>query len=96
MRLDGQSLPVDGAQPRQVTLGVRPERPHPAAPGEGFRIAVTAIEELGATRLIHGQLGGAGIVAVQPAEEQPPESEAWLSPDPDALHLFDPQTGVRL
>jgi len=96
VRLDGQTLAHAPARPGKVTLGIRPERLHPAGPGEGFRVAVTAIEELGASRLIHGQLGDAEIVAVQHAEQTPPGAEAWLAPDPGALHLFDPDTGARL
>ena len=96
VRLDGQGLALPGAPSGAVTLGVRPEDLHTSAAGEGFRISVTAIEELGATRLIHGRLDGTDIVAVQPASQVAPEAEAWLSPDPGAMHLFDAGTGARL
>jgi len=80
-----------------VTLGIRPEdlrRATPGTPGS-FAMAVTFVEELGATRLVHGDVAGQRLICAQPADA-PLQDELTLAADPSALHLFDPKTGQRL
>jgi sn-glycerol 3-phosphate transport system ATP-binding protein len=77
-----------------VTLGIRPED---LAPGPGgFDLTVTHVEELGATRLVHGHHHGAAMLAVLPADAQLGDRLALAPLAPDRLHLFDTATGRRL
>jgi sn-glycerol 3-phosphate transport system ATP-binding protein len=80
-----------------VTLGIRPEDFIRAAPGVTGALAVRVdyVEELGATRLVHGRVDGQPLVSIWPAGEEVPE-QIWLSAPPTAMHLFDRDRGVRL
>ena len=82
-----------------VTLGVRPERAHftnGQDGGDGPRMAVDTVEELGAVRLVHGTVGGQTFTANQSADEPAPGREVALRLSVDDLHLFDNGTGRRL
>jgi sn-glycerol 3-phosphate transport system ATP-binding protein len=96
----GQRLPFAGpghaAQAgREVMLGVRPEHLELSAEGVGLRVEVA--EELGADTLVHGDLGGAALVA-RLKGDQPFRAGDALTVRADAarLHLFDRETGRRL
>ncbi|TDR94299.1 sn-glycerol-3-phosphate import ATP-binding protein UgpC [Enterovirga rhinocerotis] len=79
-----------------VEVGIRPEDLRIAAPGEGLRVAVEFIEELGATQLVHGRLGDAPLT-IQVATGEAPSGDAFeIAASPEALHLFDPATTARL
>jgi sn-glycerol 3-phosphate transport system ATP-binding protein len=99
----GQSLPVtdmrDGLTPGSaVEVGLRPEDVRAGPPGSGaLTMDVDFVEELGATQLFHGKLGG-GEFVVQAATGQIPAESGQLSLtiDPDNVHLFDPETTRRL
>jgi sn-glycerol 3-phosphate transport system ATP-binding protein len=99
----GTELPVAdmraGVEPdTPVEVGVRPEdvRVLPAGTA-GLGIDVDFIEELGATQLFHGRIGGDEFV-VQVATGQVPSETRRLSLGIDArnVHLFDPASGARL
>ncbi|MGY2052998.1 ABC transporter ATP-binding protein [Methylobacterium sp. JK268] len=98
LRLAGQIVP--GAWPglvpgRPVEVGLRPEALRVAP--EGLPFTVAFVEELGATRLLHGMLGERDVVVQVPAGPEPAEGAALhLAFDADALHLFDPGTGRRI
>ena len=97
LHLGGAALPMRGEGRGPVTLGIRPEDFGRAAPGaaEALQVRVDYVEELGATRLVHGRVDGQPLVSIWPAGEEVPE-QIWLSAPPTAMHLFDRDRGVRL
>ncbi|MEK0162227.1 sn-glycerol-3-phosphate import ATP-binding protein UgpC [Phaeobacter sp. JH20_36] len=85
---------LDGAASGAVKLGIRPEDVQLVSEG-GISINVELIEELGAHRLLHGQLGGQPFtihvlkdIPVDPGPHQ-------ISVDPAAICLFDAESGKR-
>ena len=80
-----------------VTIGIRPEdlRPAQAGAGDALALHVDYVEELGASRLVHGRVEGQRLVWALPAGGEV-EPHVRLQPIPGALHLFDPVTGMRL
>ena len=85
---------VDG---QQVDVGIRPEDLQFATPGDGrLSFAKAFVEELGATRLIHGTSGSAQlVVVVSPLRPMTAQSES-LAADAGLVHLFDPASGKSL
>ena len=81
----------------RVSIGIRPEdfRRAGADPEGALSLRVDYVEELGATRLLHGRVEGQPLVAAWPAGEDVPE-QVWLTVPPGALHLFNSDTGQRL
>ncbi len=99
----GSLLPVTdmrgGLKPdTPVQVGIRPEDVR-VAPGEAtaFQIEIGFVEELGATQLFHGKVGGDDFVIQAPTGEIPAATrQLALAVDPGNVHLFDPGTGRRL
>jgi sn-glycerol 3-phosphate transport system ATP-binding protein len=85
---------------RAVDVGIRPEDLQYVPPGAangGLAYDVEFVEELGATRLIHGLTGGDPIVVATAASTtSPPRSGSRLIAESDTVHLFDPETGKSL
>jgi sn-glycerol 3-phosphate transport system ATP-binding protein len=96
VRIDGAVIPAVGVVPgTALEAGIRPEDLRIAEDGLPFRIAF--VEELGATRLLHGPLAGTDVAVQVPAGSAPQEGDTVrLAIEPSALHLFDPATGKRL
>ncbi|TNC49180.1 sn-glycerol-3-phosphate import ATP-binding protein UgpC [Rubellimicrobium rubrum] len=97
LRVGGARLssPVGGSG--QVTVGIRPEdfvRADGTA-ANALSVRVDYVEELGATRLVHGRIDGQPLVSNWPAGEDVPDV-VRLSVPPAAVHLFSPGTGLRL
>src|SRR6185312_13501406 len=82
---------------QDVDVGVRPEDLTFTAPGAGDKLAFVKdfVEELGATRLIHGSVGEAPIVVAVATSTQLDDA-GGLAVDPAAVHLFDMGTGASL
>ncbi|HEV2559473.1 MAG TPA: sn-glycerol-3-phosphate import ATP-binding protein UgpC [Microvirga sp.] len=81
-----------------IDVGLRPEdlRVGPAGSG-AVDLAVDFVEELGATQLFHGKIGGAEFVVQAPTGQIAADARALsLSIDPANVHLFDRETGLRL
>jgi sn-glycerol 3-phosphate transport system ATP-binding protein len=78
-----------------VDVGLRPEDLI-VTPDGSLTMAVDFIEELGATQLFHGTLGGATLV-IQAASGMVPTAskQLRLMIDPAKVHLFDPESGMR-
>ncbi len=82
----------------EIKLGVRPEnvgvvdRSHPDA----LRFDLEFIEELGAGRLLHGKLGGSGLIVHIPHTDPIPGGDVFVGLPKSALLMFNPATGVRL
>jgi sn-glycerol 3-phosphate transport system ATP-binding protein len=81
----------------EVEVGVRPEDIHVAGSANGITFTPELVEELGATRLLHGNFGASQIIVAIPASGTTHENKAiQLSIDPAAVHLFDKTTGQSL
>jgi len=87
-----------GEAGRAVLAGVRPEHVEIARPGGGHpKLAVDAVELLGADSMIHGRLGG-GAMTVRVAGS-PPVSAGDFVPlvvPPHRISLFDAASGMRV
>lgn len=81
----------DGA----VTLGIRPEDVT-LDPGGATSFQVNLIEELGAHRLLHGQLGDQAFTVHVSKDDPATTGPMQISLKPDAVRLFDPETGRAL
>jgi ABC-type sugar transport system ATPase subunit len=90
------SLPT--AQPRDVTLGVRPGDLRLAAPGQpGLAARIELIEELGDARIVNATVAGHPVRLRSEAAIALQEGDAaTLAFAPDAAHLFDRASGSRL
>ena len=81
-----------------VIVGLRPE--HLELAGDGpLPLTVELLERLGADTIIHGRLGGDGIVLTARAAGtiDPPLGEVLrFAVRAEHIHLFDPETGARL
>ncbi|MEM8774124.1 MAG: sn-glycerol-3-phosphate ABC transporter ATP-binding protein UgpC [Pseudomonadota bacterium] len=82
----------------QVKLGVRPE--HFVQDDVGaFPVKVQLTEPLGANTLLHGRLETTGdeiTISQKGVRAIEPGTTIHFSAESDALHVFDPQTGVRM
>ena len=82
---------------RAVKLGVRPEHLVPR-PGGPLAVRVELVEALGADTVVHGRLAQDGSLLVRlPGLPTCREGDTLrLAAPPDALHLFDADTGRRI
>ena len=99
----GGGLAFDAAQfvvadGTDVEIGVRAEDIAPVTGDGGLAFVPEFIEELGATRLIHGTVDGHALEFVVPAAMVlPGEARYRVAPSgTGALHLFDPASGRSL
>jgi sn-glycerol 3-phosphate transport system ATP-binding protein len=89
------SLPVGST----VVAGFRPEdmRLAEQASADAIPFATEMIEELGASRLLHGQLAGAECVVAVPSAAAPAtDGPLFARIAPGCIHLFDGQAGNRI
>ncbi len=95
-RLGYDTTSLDVPAGAAVEVGIRPEDLGPAAPGAADVLIITRefVEELGATRVIHGKVDGVSLAVVQ-AASLPLSADAIfaVSAPPSAVHLFDAKTG---
>ncbi|MEJ6394990.1 sn-glycerol-3-phosphate import ATP-binding protein UgpC [Gymnodinialimonas sp. 2305UL16-5] len=94
---DGEVVPgaaVNG-HAGKITLGLRPEDVAPAPEGD-LDFNVDIIEELGAQRLLHGQVGGQAFSVAVPKDQAAETGPMRLAVKPGAVHLFDAGHGRRL
>ena len=86
---------VRRADGQAVEVGIRPEDLRFGSGGEGeLAFAKDFVEELGATRLIHGTVGTAPIALAVAATAG--DAGSSLAADRETVHLFDPETGKSL
>jgi sn-glycerol 3-phosphate transport system ATP-binding protein len=84
------------AEGQAVEIGIRPEDLQFSPNGAGeLKFTKDFVEELGATRLIHGTAGNAPLVLAVAATGQV-DSGTEVTARPDAVHLFDPSSGASL
>jgi sn-glycerol 3-phosphate transport system ATP-binding protein len=96
VRLGEASWPAGGqsdgpSHHRHPPRGLPARRPRVRA----FSASVDYVEELGATRLVHGRVGGQPLTWLWAAGEDVPDVVSIAAP-PAAVHLFDRETGKRL
>jgi multiple sugar transport system ATP-binding protein len=83
----------------RVTVGVRPEKLSVAP--NGLIVDVDVIEELGSDGYLYGrvQLDGTEqniVVRVHPIDHPMAGDKIHLQADPEAVHVFDTESGERL
>ena len=111
LRLAGLDLPAAHGGTREVVVGVRPEALHldGGGGGDGIPAVVRVIEPMGPETHVLADLADRGAAARGPVETATdlrvvtrerlrlrPGEPIRLGVDPAALHLFDPETGLRL
>jgi len=95
----GLSLPfADGPRPgpagRTLTLGIRPEH---LSPGSGGLTAIVdLVEPLGSESVLHAHLADGTQIAARLQGSGYSEGTLGLITTPDALHVFDRASGLRL
>ncbi len=99
---EGLSIALPTPRPREggrpVTLGIRPEDLSPANGTGEFALRVGLVERLGADQVVFGDVvGGEPLLVRLPGAYSVVENDTLhVVPAPDALHLFDPDTGLRI
>ena len=92
---DGTPVPADRDGPTgPLTLGIRPEDVHLGQGDVAFDVAL--VEELGAHRLLHGQVAGQPFTAHVPKDRDVQPGRHAIGLPPAALRLFHAETGMRL
>jgi multiple sugar transport system ATP-binding protein len=99
---EGLSLAIDRARypslrDGDVVVGIRPHDVSPAEKGD-LALRVEVVEPMGFEAYAHGTLGAQGFVARLDGGAALPKVGDTLSlrADPDAVHLFHPETGRAL
>jgi multiple sugar transport system ATP-binding protein len=92
---------LEEAHGSTVTLGSRPEDLETAPTGEGLKVEVDVVEELGADAYVYGHTTLDGkdhdIVARVDGRRPPMKGEViYVRPQSGHVHLFDTKTGERL
>lgn len=75
-------------------IGIRPEDLHEDQAGP-IELRITAVEELGATRLVHGTVEGERLTVTLPPD-RPLGETLRLGVTPGATHLFNAESGARI
>jgi multiple sugar transport system ATP-binding protein len=86
---------------KKVTIGVRPEDIKVSNTGEGLKVDVDVIEELGADGYLYGHTEIDGnrvdIVARVDGRSHPNAGDkVVILPEPNHIHVFDTESGERL
>ncbi|MCF3972816.1 sn-glycerol-3-phosphate import ATP-binding protein UgpC [Paracoccus salsus] len=92
--LDARALPHLPGSAHAGTIGIRPED-LTVTPDGPIEFSVTAVEELGAQRLVHGLANGEAMTITQPSDATLSDNMR-LSFDRGNLHLFNRETGRRI
>jgi sn-glycerol 3-phosphate transport system ATP-binding protein len=90
---------LSGSAGQQVEVGVRPEDlvvAEGAGGGSGLDFVREFVEELGPTRLVHGQAGSSALTFSTAASAAATGDRVRLTAPAQAVHLFDPATGAGL
>jgi sn-glycerol 3-phosphate transport system ATP-binding protein len=90
---------LDSVPESSLRLGIRPEDIELVAPGTpgAMEMPVEFVEELGAGHLVHGEFEGAEFVVALPgAIEVAAGGRLHMRFPPEALHIFDAVSGLRL
>jgi sn-glycerol 3-phosphate transport system ATP-binding protein len=94
LAFDAAALPVEADT--NVEVGIRPEDLRLTGSGDGaLAFRKDFVEELGATRLLHG-MAGDGAIVVALSGSAPMGDSFGLRAAPEAVHLFDPASDRSL
>jgi sn-glycerol 3-phosphate transport system ATP-binding protein len=98
LKLPVPELPKGIADGAEVVVGLRPEDIVAAdARDRSHIIGIDFVEELGATRLLHGKFSEQAVVVQVPtAQAFSDETKVGFSIAPAAVHVFDAKSGKRL
>jgi sn-glycerol 3-phosphate transport system ATP-binding protein len=98
LKLQAPELPKNLPSGTEVTVGLRPEDIIAAdARDRSHAIAIDFVEELGATRLLHGKFADQAVILQVPtAQVFADNTRIGFSIPPAAVHVFDGKTGERL
>ena len=93
----GRLAPQNETPNRRVVLGIRPEHIRLEVAGS-LSLTVELVEHLGSQTFAYGRVGDNQHLTVSADPDNPPKvgDEVRLAPDPVHLHLFHPETGLRL
>ncbi len=91
----GERVAVASRHAGPAILGIRPERVQ-IDPEGAHEMEVEAVEELGATRLVHARLGNQPFTITQDAREARPGDRFRVTIPPGEVSLFDRGTGRRI
>ncbi|WP_010203581.1 ABC transporter ATP-binding protein [Salinibacterium sp. PAMC 21357] len=99
VHVDSETLGETDA--KTVTIGVRPEDVIISTTGNGLRVEVDLVEELGADGYLFGHAEIKGervdiVVRVDGRSHPNAGDEVFLTPEPHHVHVFDTVTGLRL
>ncbi|MBD3624835.1 MAG: sn-glycerol-3-phosphate import ATP-binding protein UgpC [Rhodobacteraceae bacterium] len=94
----GVGLPVQTREAAggPVTVGVRPEDVVISTGPDGVPFDLGIVEELGATRLLHGRIGAQDFTVSIPKGDDVLPDALRLAVPPHAVHLFDGAQGARI
>jgi multiple sugar transport system ATP-binding protein len=104
-RIGDVQVPIDRAAATKakgdITVGVRPESWRIVGEGEGIPVKVTVVEELGADAFVYGTSGAEGtpdqvIIRIDGRMEHHKGQTIHVTTDPDKVHVFDTNSGLRL
>ncbi len=97
---DTQAAQLRNLGLQNVTIGFRPEHLTVGAsdgPGLNLNVAIDVVEFLGNDELIHGVCAGNDVVAIVDVDNSlKVGASVVLSAPPRRLHLFNPETGLRI
>ncbi|QEX24414.1 ABC transporter ATP-binding protein [Hypericibacter adhaerens] len=98
---NGATLAVGSAgkarQGQKVMFGIRPEHLEVVAPAAGIAAEVEVVEPTGASTFVFTQIAATPVCAALNDRRLPrPGDRIGLAPQPDRIHLFDAETGIRL
>ncbi len=98
LRVTPGAMPASVASGTKVIVGLRPEDvPVADARDRSLAMNVEFVEELGATRLLHGSFAGQTVVLQVPASmAYGGPGKIGFSVPPAIVHVFDAATGQRL
>jgi multiple sugar transport system ATP-binding protein len=98
-KVDRETL--SSTKAKKVTIGVRPEDVVVATSGQGLPVDVDVVEELGADGYLYGHTHIDDkrvdiVVRVDGRNHPVAGDKVFITPQPDHIHVFDTETGLRL
>jgi multiple sugar transport system ATP-binding protein len=98
-KVDRETL--SGTSAKKVTIGVRPEDVKVSTTGTGLAVEVDVVEELGADGYLYGHTTIDDrrvdiVVRVDGRSHPNAGDKVFITPEPDHIHVFDTETGLRL
>jgi multiple sugar transport system ATP-binding protein len=98
-KVDRETL--ENTKAKKVTIGVRPEDVIVSTSGNGLPVDVDIVEELGADGYLYGNTKVDGkrvdiVVRVDGRIHPNAGDKVFITPEPNHIHVFDTETGLRL